>query len=300
MSIGACDGNMEQGSFRCDANVSIRPRGQTALGTRCELKNINSFRFVEQAIEVEILRHARVLDDGGAIEQETRLYDSAKKATRAMRSKEEAHDYRYFPDPDLPPLSIDPGWIDRVRASLPELPAAKIARWRALGVPEEHARVFAEEPAVARFFDAAVAGREALAVAVAHFVKGELLRELKDAPEALDGAKLAPAALGELVALKEADKISSSQQKKLFLAMWSEGTPLERLMAEEGEQVDDAAALIPLVEAAIAGNPKQVEQYRAGKTNLLSFFIGQVMKATQGKAKPPLIRDLIIERLGGE
>lgn len=298
VALGVCDGNMEEGSFRCDANVSIRPIGETKLGTRCELKNINSFRYVEQAIEVEILRHARVLDDGGAIVQETRLYDSAKRETRSMRGKEEAHDYRYFPDPDLPALIVAPERIERLRATIGELPAAKYARYvEALGIPDEHARTFVDEPEVARYFDAAVHGLPGAAVAIANLIKGEVLRELKDDAAAIKASKLPPAELAELVRLREADEISSTQQKKMFSKLWRDGGTVAALMKAEGGQVDDPAVLGPILDDLFTKHPDEVEKLAAGNTKIMSFFVGQVMRATKGKAKPPLVNELIAERL---
>jgi aspartyl-tRNA(Asn)/glutamyl-tRNA(Gln) amidotransferase subunit B len=298
MTLEVCDGNMEEGSFRCDANVSIRPRGQAKFGTRCEIKNMNSFRFVEQAIEFEILRHARVITQGGTIHMETRLFDSGRKETRSMRSKEEAHDYRYFPDPDLPPLEIAASHIEALRDRLPELPAAKRKRYvETLGIPAEHAVSFSEEPDVAAFFDSALLAFPASPVGIANLIKGEVLRELKDAPEGIRTAKLTPKDAAELVRLKETDKISSTQQKKLFGIIWRDGTPLHELLEQEGQQIDDPAALQPLVDKVIDDNPGEVEKYRNGKTNVLGFFVGQVMKLSQGKAKPPLVKELVIKRL---
>ncbi|MEQ9496619.1 MAG: Asp-tRNA(Asn)/Glu-tRNA(Gln) amidotransferase subunit GatB [Deltaproteobacteria bacterium] len=298
VALGVCDGNMEEGSFRCDANVSIRPIGETELGTRCELKNINSFRYVEQAIEVEILRHARVLDDGGAIVQETRLYDSAKRETRSMRGKEEAHDYRYFPDPDLPPLVVAPERIERLRATIGELPAAKYTRYvETLGIPDEHARAFVDEPAVARYFDAAVDARPEAALGIANLIKGEVLRELKDDPAAIRDSKLSPEELAELVRLRDADDISSTQQKKMFAKLWRDGGSVEALMDSMGGQVDDPAVLGPILDELFAKHPDEVEKLAGGNKKIISFFVGQVMRATKGKAKPPLVNQLIAERL---
>lgn len=298
MTLDVCDGNMEEGSFRCDANVSLRPHGATTLGTRCELKNINSFRFVEQAIEFEVVRHARVLGEGGKIELETRLFDHAKKETRSMRSKEEAHDYRYFPDPDLPPVVLAPGFIEAQRATLPELPAAKLQRYLGLGVPLEAAQTFVEERDVARFFDAAVAARPQAALGIAHLVKGEVLRELKDTPEAIREAKLRPEDLAELVVLKDADTISSTQQKKLLGALWR-GEALAPLLAAEGGQIDDEVALSAIVDEVLASAPAEVEKYRAGKTQVMGFLVGQAMKKSGGKAKPPLLKALFEKKLSG-
>ncbi|MEQ8274909.1 MAG: Asp-tRNA(Asn)/Glu-tRNA(Gln) amidotransferase subunit GatB [Deltaproteobacteria bacterium] len=298
VALGVCDGNMEEGSFRCDANVSIRPIGETELGTRCELKNINSFRYVEQAIEVEILRHARVIDDGGAIVQETRLYDSAKRETRSMRGKEEAHDYRYFPDPDLPPLVVAPERIERLRATIGELPAAKYTRYvETLGIPDEHARAFVDEPAVARYFDAAIDARPEAALGIANLIKGEVLRELKDDPAAIRDSKLSPEELAELVRLRDADDISSTQQKKMFAKLWRDGGSVKALMDSMGGQVDDPAVLGPIVDELFAKHPDEVEKLAGGNKKIISFFVGQVMRATKGKAKPPLVNQLIAERL---
>jgi aspartyl-tRNA(Asn)/glutamyl-tRNA(Gln) amidotransferase subunit B len=296
MTLEVCDGNMEEGSFRCDANVSIMPIGSDKLGTRCELKNINSFRFVEQAIEHEILRHAKILAAGGAIEQETRLFDSAKKETRSMRSKEEAHDYRYFPDPDLPPLVIERAWVERISQALPELPAAKRRRYlEVLKIPEEHAIAFSEEKIVAVFFDQAVAAYPEGAVAIAHVVKGDVLRELKESPD--QRIKISAAELAGLVRAKEEGKISSTQQRKMFIEMWEKQTPLAALLEREGSQVDDLSVLEPLVADLVAKNPKEAKKLKEGAQNLLGFFVGQVMKATGGKAKPQLVRDLVLKKI---
>ncbi len=300
-TLDVCDGNMEEGSFRCDANVSIRSRGETKLGTRCELKNINSFRFVEQAIEFEILRHATVLSTGGEIHQETRLFDSAKKETRSMRSKEEAHDYRYFPCPDLPPLRIEQDEIDDIKESLPELPEQKRKRYLSdYALPAEHAAVFAEEAAVANYFDAAVKGNEKQAVGIANLIKGEVLRELKDNPEAISESKLSAEDLGKLALYKEKGKISSSQQKKLFAKIWKDGTPLAELMKKEGEQLGDASVLEPILDEILAKAPKEVDKYRQGNKKVASFFVGQVMKATKGKANPAVVNQLLAKKLGAQ
>jgi aspartyl-tRNA(Asn)/glutamyl-tRNA(Gln) amidotransferase subunit B len=295
MTLGVCDGNMEEGSFRCDANVSLMARGSDRFGTRCELKNINSFKFIEQAIEHEIVRHAKVLQGGGAIVQETRLYDSAKKETRSMRGKEDAHDYRYFPDPDLPPLSISKEWIAAVKTSLPELPPAKRRRYlEELKIPEEHAIAFSEDARVAEFFDAAVAAFPEGALPIAHLVKGDVLRELKDAPDRL--ASLSAAETAKLVRAKEEGKISSTQQKKLLAEIWN-GARLEELLAKEGSQVDDAGVLEPMIAELVAKYPKEVARLKAGDEKVSGFFLGQIMKATGGKAKPQVVRELLMKKI---
>ncbi|MEL6187675.1 MAG: Asp-tRNA(Asn)/Glu-tRNA(Gln) amidotransferase subunit GatB [Myxococcota bacterium] len=299
-ALDVCDGNLEQGSFRCDANVSLRPRGTTPLGRRVELKNINSFRFIEQAIDVEILRHARILDEGGTVTQETRLYDADKRQTRSMRSKEEAEDYRYFPDPDLPPLIVARSTIDRLRTELPELPAARRQRWIDVWkVPEDVASTFAEERAVADFYDAAVGELIDLAVPVAHLVKTEVLRELKDDPAGVADAKLDPKDLGALVQAKEKGKISSAQMKKLFAKLWKGEGALEALLEAEGEQVSDPAVLGPMLDTLIRSHPKEAKKLAEGQKKLTGFFVGQVMKQTKGQADPGAVQKLLAEKLVG-
>ncbi len=296
VTTGVCTGNLEEGSLRCDANVSLRPRGSEPFGTRCEIKNLNSFRFVEQAIEAEILRQARILAEGGVIRQETRSFDPQQKRTNTLRSKEEADDYRYFPDPDLPPLLLPEGWVEQLRQKLPELPAAKMARYQAMGVPEEHASSFIEEPELATFFDRAIAAHPAQAKGIADLIKGELLRELKDDPSQIRNSKLVAEDLGLLVAAKEADKISSTQQKKLMLQLWRSGGQATELLAAE-QQVDDPEALGPLVAEVLAAAPKELEKLRQGQAQIMGFFVGQVMKRSGGKAKPGLVKALIEARL---
>ena len=293
MSLEVCDGNMQEGSFRADINVSLRPRGTEPFGTRVEIKNVNSFRFVEQAIDVEIVRQARAIAEGQAIVQETRLYDSQKKQTRSMRSKEEAHDYRYFPDPDLPPLVLEEAMIEEERGRLPELPRPRMQRYVGLGLDADTARLFAEERDVARYFDAALSAAPSLAVPIANFIKGEVLRELKDAPEGIRTAKLPAAELGALVAMKESDKISSTQQKKLFSEMWRTGASLSSLASAEGEQVADTAVLEPIVDAVLAEHAGEVEKLRQGKAQIMGFLVGQVMKRSGGKAKPAVVKALL-------
>jgi aspartyl-tRNA(Asn)/glutamyl-tRNA(Gln) amidotransferase subunit B len=297
MTIDVCDGNMEEGSFRCDANVSIRPHGQETLGTRCEIKNINSFRFVQQAINFEVIRQARALKAGKEIVQETRLFDSTKKETRSMRSKEDAHDYRYFPDPDLPPLVIPKAWIDSARETLPELPQAKIARYCEMGISKAHAQTLAEEPSFARFFEQLIEHETGRAISIANFVLGDVLRELKESPTALEEARFAPADLAKLIAAKDDDKISSSQQKKIFQKLWSGKGTFEELLKEEGEQVSDVSVLGAIIDEVFQSNPGQVAQLKAGKDKLMSYMIGQVMRLSKGKAKPPLVQKLIQDKI---
>lgn len=296
--IGVCDGNMERGNFRCDANVSIRPRGQVELGDRVELKNINSFRFVEQAIDLEIVRHARILEAGEKVTQETRLFDPDRKETRSMRSKEEAADYRYFPDPDLPPLEVSDELRAQLKSELPELPAARRERWtRDWGLPEEHARAFSGERALADWFDAAVGDASELAPAIANVVKTEVLRELKDAPEAIAEAKLAPEDLRGLLKARAEGKISNSQVKKLFSKLWAGEGALGALLSAEGEQISDPSVIGALLDELFAAHPGEVEKLRGGNGKIAGFFVGQVMKRTKGKADPSAVNQILREKL---
>ena len=296
-TIEVCDGNMEQGSFRCDANVSIRPLGQVELGTRCEIKNVNSFRFIEQAIDFEIVRQAKLLKKGTPIEQQTRLFDSVKKETRPMRSKEEANDYRYFPDPDLPPLIVDPDWVDTVRKTLPELPAAKRARFTDLGLPEDQVGLFAADPTLANFVDRAVAHRPGLALGIGNLVAESMLRALHEEGGSLEQSKLGAETLAELVELREKGRISSTQQKKMFVRLWKESRPLMELLKEMGEQISDPSLLNPVIETVLSNNQDNVDKYRAGKTKVINALLGQVMKALKGKANPALVKKMLEEKM---
>ena len=297
-TLGVCDGNMEQGNFRCDANVSIRPIGQTTLGERVELKNINSFRFVEQAIELEILRHAQVLSQGGQIRQETRLFDPDRKETRVMRSKEDAEDYRYFPDPDLPPLVLHEDRIRALHEQLPELPASRRQRWmEQWSIPEEHAISFAEERAVADFFDASVGERSDLAQPIANLIKTEVLRELKDTPEAISESQLRPIDLQTLISRREEGKISSAQVKKIFTQLWKGTDSIESLLEKEGEQIQDPTVLGPMLDELIAAHPKEALKLKEGQKKLMGFFVGRVMKQTKGQADPAFVQELLLKKL---
>jgi aspartyl-tRNA(Asn)/glutamyl-tRNA(Gln) amidotransferase subunit B len=296
--LGISDGNMEAGSLRCDANVSLRPRGQAAYGTRTELKNINSFKFVQRAIEHEIARQAAILDGGGRLVQETRLWDADKGASAAMRTKEHAHDYRYFPDPDLPPVTVSDERLARARAALPELPGRARERLaRDLGLTEADARVLTDERGLTVYFDAAVAAG-ADAKKVASWMQTELLRELNRLGRAVEESPVTAAGLAELVKLIDDGTISGKIAKDVFAKMVaSSGDRRESARAiveREGLiQVTDAGALETAAQAAIAQNPKQVEQYRGGQAKMLGFFVGQVMKATGGKANPALVNEIL-------
>ncbi len=298
--LGVCDGNMEEGSFRCDANVSIRPVGATAFGTRTELKNVNSFRNVQRAIEYEIARQQDVLEDGEAVVQETRLYDAAKNVTASMRSKEEAHDYRYFPDPDLLPVEISEEELARWRAELPELPRARAARFAAMtGLPEAEVEVLVQSRALADFFESAAAGADPKKVA--NVVLGPLLRECNARNVSpADPAQWAmkPEAVAELVKLVDGGTISAKIANDIFSDLFEKGVMPGAYVKEKGlVQISDASALEAAVDEVLAANPDEVAAYRGGKTKLMSFFVGQVMRATRGKANPALVNRLLSEKL---
>ena len=298
--LGVCDGNMEEGSFRCDANVSLRLAGTEPFGTRTELKNLNSFRNVQRAIEYEISRQQDVLDDGDKVVQETRLYDAAKNTTASMRSKEEAHDYRYFPDPDILPVDITQEELDRWRAELPELPHVRVARIVAMaGLPEAEAEVLVQSRGLADFFEAAAA--KADPKKVANFVLGPLLRECNTRGlNAADPSAWAmkPEALAELVRLVDGGTISAKIANDIFGDIFEQGVMPEAYVKAKGlVQISDSSALEAAVDEVIAANPAEVEAYRGGKTKLISFFVGQIMRATKGKANPALVNDLLAKKL---
>jgi len=297
-----CDGNMQEGSFRCDANISVRPRGQAAFGTRAEIKNINSFRFVEKAIEYEIERQIDLLESGGSVVQETRLFDPAKGETRSMRSKEEANDYRYFPDPDLLPLVIDEATIERIRAELPELPDARRARFTAeYGLSDYDAAVLTASREQADFYEAVVAalgkvdGGGKLA---ANWVMGDLAGALnRDGYDVAQSPVSAERLAGLLLRIAD-QTVSGKIAKTVFEAMWAGEGDADTVIEAKGlRQVTDTAAIEALVDTVIADNPNQLAQYRAGKDKLLGFFVGQVMKASAGKANPEQVNALLRERL---
>jgi aspartyl-tRNA(Asn)/glutamyl-tRNA(Gln) amidotransferase subunit B len=295
--LGISDGNMEEGSLRCDANVSLRPVGATSYGTRTELKNINSFKFVQRAIEYEIGRQAALLDAGQRVVQETRLWDADRGSSHAMRSKEQAHDYRYFPDPDLPPVVTSAERIAAIGAELPELPAARRARFGVdFGLPEADARLLTEERALADYFEAAAGAADPRKVA--SWIQSELLRELHRDGRDIADCPIAPAELAALVRLIDDGTISGKIAKEVFAKMYATGDGAQAIVAREGlVQVTDRAAIEAACRAAISGNPKQVEQYRAGKAAMLGFFVGQVMKATGGKANPQLVNEILRQLL---
>jgi len=292
--LEVCDGNMEQGSLRCDANVSVRPMGEEAFGTRTELKNINSFRFVEKAIEYEIARQIRVIEQGGRVVQETRLWDTNAGRTVPMRGKEEAHDYRYFPDPDLVPLRVDPAWVEEIRASMVELPDARRERFvSGYGLPEPTAALLTEERSLADWFEAAVrAGAEPRAAA--NWVSGELLRRLNETGAAVEDCPVAPEQLASLLALVDRGTVSASAAKKVFEEMMRTGGDPEAIVKEKGlVQISDSSELEAVVRGVLEAHPAEVERFRGGEGKLTGFFVGQVMKATRGKANPKLVNELV-------
>jgi len=295
-----CDGNMQEGSFRVDANVSIRRPGDP-LGTRTELKNINSFKFLEKALQYEIERHMDILESGGTIVQETRLYDSVKDETRSMREKEEANDYRYFPDPDLLPLEITPEMIEAVRETLPELPDAKRARFMSqYGLPAYDAGVLTASRELADYFEKVVATVKGEPKLCANWVMVELLGALNKENLVLGESPISALRLGELLARIVDNTISGKIAKEVFEAMWAgEGSADEIIEAKGLKQITDASAIEAIIDEVIANNPQQVEQYRGGKDKLFGFFVGQVMKATQGKANPKQVNELLRKKLDG-
>jgi aspartyl-tRNA(Asn)/glutamyl-tRNA(Gln) amidotransferase subunit B len=293
------DANMQEGSFRCDANVSVRRVGDSKLGTRAELKNINSFRFVERAIEVEIERQIELLESGGRVVQETRLYDAERNQTRAMRGKEEANDYRYFPDPDLLPVDVSEAWVEQLRASLPELPEAKRRRFiESFGLSDYDAGLLTAERELADYFEATLAAGAAPKLA-ANWINGELAAALNRDGLPITAAPIGPAALAGLLARISDATISGKIAKDVFAALWQgEGTADAIIEARGLRQITDTGALQAAVDAVLAANPEQVEQLRAGKDKVLGFLVGQVMKATGGKANPAQVNALIRDRVG--
>ncbi len=297
--LGICDGNMQEGSFRCDANVSVRPKGQETLGTRAEIKNINSFRFVEKAINHEIERQINVIEDGGAVVQETRLYDADKDETRSMRSKEEANDYRYFPDPDLLPIILDEETIESIRQSLPELPSEKKQRFiTEFDLKPYDADVLTAQKELSDFFEATIKAAAGHAKTCANWIQGDIIGALNKHHVTLATCPVTPELLGGMV-LRIADKtISNKIAKTVFEAMWNgDGTADEIIESRGLKQVTDSGAIEKAVDDIIANNPNQVEQYRSGKEKVFGFFVGQTMKAMQGKANPQQVNEILKAKL---
>jgi aspartyl-tRNA(Asn)/glutamyl-tRNA(Gln) amidotransferase subunit B len=296
--IGISDGNMQEGSFRVDANISLRPKGQQQFGTRAEIKNINSFKFLQKAIEFEIERQADILDDGGSIVQETRLYDANKDETRSMRSKEEANDYRYFPDPDLLPLEVDAAFIDAATADLPELPDAMRHRFGAqYGLTDYDAALLTASLPMASYFEAVTAGCGDAKLA-ANWVNGALAAALNKADLDIGDSPVSAAALAGLIVRIQDNTLSGKIAKQVFEAMWAGEGDADAVIEARGlKQITDTGAIEQIIDAIIAANPGQVEQYRAGKDKLFGFFVGQVMKQSQGKANPQQVNAILKEKL---
>jgi len=297
--IDICDGNMQEGSFRCDANVSVRPAGSDKLGTRSEIKNLNSFRFLERAIEFEVRRQIEILEDGGAIVQETRLYDAARDETRSMRTKEDAHDYRYFPDPDLLPLEVEQTWIEEIRSAMPELPEAKRNAFVALGLSPYQAGVLTASRELAEYAAAAFAGAAAPAE-LANWITGALSARLNDEGLDIAASRIAPTQLRALAARISDGTLSGKMAREVFDAVWAgEGDP-DVIIEKRGlKQISDSGELEKICDEVIAGNARQVEDYRAGKDKAFNSLVGQVMKATKGKANPQQVSEILKRKLAG-
>ena len=298
--IGICDGNMQEGSFRCDANVSVRPRGQVELGTRCEIKNLNSFRFLERAIEYEIRRQTELIESGGSVVQETRLYDPDRDETRSMRSKEDAQDYRYFPDPDLLPLHIDAVWVERALAALPELPEAMQQRFeKELGLSSYDAGILTASRDLAEYFQALLPHAANDAKLCANWVSGELSAALHRESLEIQDSHVSPRQLGGLLKRIQDGTISSKIAKELFEILWHEGGDADGLIESRGlQQISDMSSLERIVESLMAEYPAQVAEYRAGKEKVFGFFVGRAMKASSGRANPEQLNAILRQKLG--
>ena len=295
--LGTCDGNMDEGSMRADVNVSVRKPGGP-FGTRCEIKNVNSVRFVQQAVEYEARRQVDLLEEGGTVQQQTRLFDSVRGETRAMRTKEEAHDYRYFPDPDLLPLELEPDWVERIKKSLPELPDDKKARFiKDYGLSPYDAGVLVAEQPSADFFETVAKGRDGKIAA--NWVMGELFAILNKTNATIETSPVSAEALGGMLDLLKDGTISGRIAKDVFAAMVETGKPAKTIVEEKGlRQITDTGPIEAAADEVIAKNPKQVEQYKGGNANLIGWFVGQVMKATGGKANPAAVNEILKKKLG--
>ena len=298
MYLEVCDGNMEEGNFRCEPNLSLRPVGQQELGVKVELKNINSFKFVKDAIEYEIKRQTKVLNEGGVIQQETRLWNLERGETAVMRSKEEAHDYRYFPDPDLVPLKLEKEWVDAFRENLPELPAARARRFvEEYGLPEYDAGVLTAAKDVAEYFEASVK-LFPQPKTVSNWVMGELTRELHNTGTAVADSPVPPARLVALLQMVENGTVSLKVAREIFPEMYSTGKAPDQIVGDKGlTQLSDEGALDRIIGEVVGNNPAQVAQFKEGKTQVLGFLVGQVMKASGGKANPGKVNDMLKQRL---
>lgn len=298
--LGVNDGNLEEGSMRCDCNVSVRKKGEPKFGTKVELKNINSFRFIEKAIEYEITRQIDCIESGEKIQQETRLYDSAKNRTFSMRSKEEAHDYRYFPDPDILPVVVDESWLSKIRAELPELPLARAQRFQTeFQLPEYDSFVLTTEKALADYFEV-VARESKNAKAASNWIMSELLRELNEAKIEVDQIPLPASHLSQLIQMIDSKEISGKMAKDVFQEMWKTKKAPKAIVQEKGmSQITDTSAIEKIVDEVMAANAQAVADYRSGKTKLFGFFVGQVMKASKGQANPEAVNTVLQSKLKG-
>ena len=297
--IGVCDGNLEEGSMRCDANISIMPKGSKEFGTRAEIKNVNSFSALQRAIEYEIDRQIDIVEEGGQVVQETRLWDDNSRETRSMRGKEDAHDYRYFPEPDLMPLEISREWVDRIKSTMPELPSQKRERYQSLGLSEYDASVIVEQMGLALFFDKVIELGANPKTAV-NFIMGEIAAYLKEAKVEISETKLTPENLAELIGLIEKGTISNNIGKQILIEeMITNGEKASAIVERKGlSQISDEGAIKELVQKVIDAHPAEVEAYKGGRTNLLGFFVGQVMKETKGRANPKTVNELIKSIIG--
>ena len=296
--IGVCDGNLEEGSMRCDANISIMPKGSDKFGTRAEIKNVNSFKALERALEYEIDRQIELVEDGEEVVQETRLWDDNAGVTRSMRGKEDAHDYRYFPEPDLMPLSISREWVEKIRETMPELPEQKRQRYMSLGLSEYDSSVVVEQMDLAMFFDEVLKLGANPKIAV-NFLMGEIAAYLKDQKLSLNETKLTPENLVELISLIEKATISNNIGKQIIVEMMQNGEKASAIVEKKGlSQISDTGAIKEIAQKIIDANPSQVEAYRGGKDKLFGFFVGQVMKETKGRANPQSVNEILKELLG--
>lgn len=298
MYLDVCDGNMDEGSFRCEPNLSLRPVGQKEFGTKVELKNINSFKFVKDAIEYEVKRHTKVLNEGGKIRQETRLWNLDRGETAVMRSKEEAHDYRYFPDPDLVPLKLDPKWVESFRSSVPEMPAARLKRFVSeFGLPDYDAGLITASKGLADYFEACVKLFNQPKT-VSNWVMGELTRELNTSGTDVSASPVSPERLVSLLELVDKGTISLKVAREMFPELYSSGKTPEQIVQEKGlTQVSDEGALEKIIDDVLANSPAQVAQFKEGKQQVVGFLVGQVMKASGGKANPGKVNELLKKKL---
>lgn len=296
--IGVCDGNLEEGSMRCDANISIMPKGSKEFGTRAEIKNVNSFAALQRAIEYEIERQIEIVEEGGQVVQETRLWDDNARETRSMRGKEDAHDYRYFPEPDLMPLEISREWVEKIKSEMPELPSQKRTRYQEIGLSEYDASVIVEQMGLALFFDKVLELGANPKTAV-NFIMGEIAAYLKEDHIEITDTKLTPENLAELIALIEKGTISNNIGKQIIIEMLKDGTKASVIVEKKGlSQISDEGAIKELVQKVVDAHPNEVEAYKNGKTNLLGFFVGQIMKETKGRANPKTVNQLLREIIG--